>query len=86
MVYKFDTYELDVERFELRKDGTPLPIEPQVFSLLELLVSNCGKMISKDAILDHVWQGRIVSEAALSSRIRSARQAIGDSGKKPALY
>jgi len=81
MVYKFDTFELDVERFELRKGGSPHPVEPQVFLLLELLISNCGRMISKDKIHEHIWQGRIVSEAALSSRIRSARQAIGDSGK-----
>ena len=81
MVYKFDKFELDTVRFELRHSGTPLPIEPQVFVLLQLLISNPGRMITKDEIFDHVWQGRIVSEAALSSRIRSARKAIGDSGK-----
>lgn len=54
MVYKFGTYELDTGRFELRAGGTPLSIEPQAFSLLELLVSNRGKMISKDAILEEV--------------------------------
>ena len=81
MVYKFDSYELDTVRFELRNAGTPLPIEPQVFVLLELLISNQGRMISKDEIFEYVWEGRIVSEAALSSRIRSARKAIGDSGK-----
>ena len=85
MVYRFDAYELDTERFELRKAGTPQAIEPQVFLLLELLVSNNGKMVSKDAIMNQVWKGRIVSEAALSSRIRSARQAIGDSGKEQRL-
>ena len=76
MVYKFENFELDTVRFELRNSGTPLAIEPQVFSLLELLVSNAGRMISKDEILEHVWQGRIVSEAALSSRIRTARQVM----------
>lgn len=80
MVYQFDCYELDLDRFELRRDGTPVAIEPQVLSLLALLVDNRGRLVSKDEIHDSVWNGRIVSEAALSSRIRSARQAIGDGG------
>ena len=39
MIYRFDEFELDTDRFELRRDGEVQPVEPQVFSLLELLVS-----------------------------------------------
>jgi DNA-binding winged helix-turn-helix (wHTH) protein len=80
MVYRFDAFELDMGRFELRKDGAPVAVEPQVFALLALLVTNRERMVPKDEIHERVWSGRIVSEAALSSRIRSVRQAIGDDG------
>lgn len=81
MVYRFDNIELDTERFELRRDGVPVPVEPQVFALLALLVANAGKMLSKDEINEQIWSGRVVSDSVLSSRIKSARQAIGDDGK-----
>ena len=81
MIYRFDVFELDLERFELRNNGVPVPVEPQVFALLALLVKNSGKLLSKEQINEQIWRGRIVSDAVLNSRIKSARQAIGDSGR-----
>ncbi len=81
MKYSFAEYELDTDLFELRFAGEPCKIEPQVFSLLELLVSNHTRLVSKDEINMHVWGGRVVSEAVVNSRIKAARKAIGDNGK-----
>ncbi|MEM9622723.1 MAG: winged helix-turn-helix domain-containing protein, partial [Pseudomonadota bacterium] len=58
-----------------------MEVEPQVFALLELLIRHNERVVSKEEINEQVWGGRIVSEAALNSRIRSARLAIGDNGK-----
>ncbi len=80
MIYRFERFELDVGQLELRRDGVALAIEPQVFAILELLVGNSVRMVSKDEINERVWGGRIVSDAAVNSRIRSARRAIGDDG------
>ncbi len=85
MIYKFEDFELDTDRFELRRDGAVRPVEPQVFALLELLIAGRARMVSKDEINLRVWGGRVVSEAVLSSRIRSARRAIGDDGKAQRL-
>lgn len=85
MIYRFHGYELDTERFELRCDGVAQPVEPQVFALLELLVANRDRLVSKDEINTRVWAGRVVSEAVLSSRIRSVRKAIGDDGSAQRL-
>ncbi len=81
MIYRFDAFELDTDRHELRRDGEAVAIEPQVFALLAFLVSNANRMVSKDEISEHVWGGRIVTESALSSRIKSVRQCLGDDGK-----
>ena len=58
-----------------------MSLEPQVFALLALLVENRERLVSKDEIIEKVWDGRIVSDAAVASRVKSARQALGDDGK-----
>ena len=81
MLYRFDRFELDTAKAELRSAGDVLPIEPQVFALLAVLVEHRERLVSKDEIIEKVWDGRIVSESAVSSRIKSARQALGDDGR-----
>lgn len=80
MIYRFDAYTLDTEKHELARSGAPVPLEPQVFALLLLLVENRERLVSKDEIVEKIWKGRIVSEAAIASRVKSARRAIGDDG------
>ncbi|TAM62259.1 MAG: transcriptional regulator [Rhodanobacter sp.] len=80
MIYRFDPFELDLAKFELRADGEVRPVEPQVFALLALLVGNRERLVSRDEIIEKVWDGRIVSEAAIASRIKSARHVLGDDG------
>ena len=81
MPYWFDGFELDADRVELRRHGVIVPVEPQVFALLLLLVEHRNRMVSKEEIIGAVWGGRIVSDSALSSRIKSARRALGDDGQ-----
>ena len=81
MIYRFGPFELDLAKVELRADGAVCPVEPQVFSLIALLVENRERLVSKDELLEKVWDGRVVSDAAVSSRVKSARRALGDDGK-----
>jgi TolB-like protein len=78
--FRFADFEIDTARQELRRSGMLVHIEPQVFDLLVHLVSNRDRIVSKDELIETVWGGRIVSEAALSSRISAVRRALGDSG------
>jgi DNA-binding winged helix-turn-helix (wHTH) protein/tetratricopeptide (TPR) repeat protein len=80
MIYRFDQFELDTEKLELRGDGGVIALEPQVFALLVYLVENRDRVVTKDEIVEKIWDGRIVSDSAISSRIKSARQALGDDG------
>lgn len=80
MIYRFGRYSFDAENWELRAGGLVVPAEPQVLALLRLLIENRGRLVSKDEIVDQVWKGRIVSDAAIASRIKSARQVVGDDG------
>jgi TolB-like protein len=81
MSYHFEDYVLDPDRRELRREGRLLAIEPKVFDLLVHLVSNRDRVVSKDDLIAAIWDGRIVSESALTTCINAARTAIGDSGE-----
>ena len=85
MAYVFADCELDCERRELHRNGAPVHLEPQVFDVLVHLVKNHDRVVTKDELLQAVWNGRVVSEDALTSRIRSARRAIGDTGEDQQL-
>lgn len=81
-LHLFSDYEPDIAKEELRANGVPVTVEPQVFALLKFLVENRARVVTKNDIIAGVWGGRIVSDAAIASRIKSARQAIGDDGSK----
>ena len=85
MIYKFENYCLVVDQRELRRGANLVTVEPQVFDLLEYLVRNRQRIVSKDDLIAGVWDGRIVSDSTLSSRITAVRQAIGDSGERQRL-
>ena len=81
MQFLFTDHVLDIDRRELRRGAEQIALEPQVFDLLVYLVHNRDRMVSKDDLIASVWQGRIISESTLTSRINAARKAVGDSGE-----
>jgi len=85
MIYRFGAFELDLATMELCCDGKRRDVEPQVFALLALLVENRDRVLSKDEIVEKVWDGRAVSDGAIASRVKSARQALGDDGQSQRL-
>jgi adenylate cyclase len=85
MLYFFENFVLDPDRRELRHGNALVAVQPQVFDLLEYLIANRERVVSKDDILDAVWGGRIVSESALTTRVNAARTAVGDDGNQQRL-
>ncbi len=85
MIFAFGDWELDTGLYELRCQGQPAKVEPQVFDMLAFLVRHRDRVVSRDEIIDAVWEGRIVSEATISTCLKGARQAIGDDGRQQRL-
>jgi DNA-binding winged helix-turn-helix (wHTH) protein len=85
LLYIFEDYALDTGRRELRHGNAIVRVQPQVFDLLEFLIRNRDRVVSKDDMLDAVWAGRIVSESALTTRINAARAALDDNGEDQRL-
>ena len=73
MLYSFSDFTLDTERRELRQGAETISVAPQVFDLLNYLIRNRERIVSKDELIAGVWNGRIVSDAALTTRIKAPR-------------
>jgi len=80
VTFLFGDCELDTLKCELRRGGEICPVEPQVFDVLRHLVEHRERLVSTDELLDQVWGHRFVTPAAVSSRIKTARQVVGDDG------
>lgn len=85
MRYAFADCVLDTKKHRLFRASAEVPVEPQVFDLLVLLLVHAGTLVSKDLLIETVWNGRIVSEATISGRINAARTAVGDNGSNQAV-
>jgi pimeloyl-ACP methyl ester carboxylesterase/DNA-binding winged helix-turn-helix (wHTH) protein len=83
--YCFSEYELDIARLQLRRGGEPVHVEPRAFDLLCHLMVHRDRVVPKNELLDEVWGDRFVSEAALTTALRTARLAVGDTGGRQRL-
>jgi TolB-like protein/DNA-binding winged helix-turn-helix (wHTH) protein len=85
MRYFFEDYALDTDRRELRRGSDVVPTAPQVLDLLQYLIRSRDRVVSKDDLVNAIWNGRIVSDAALTTRLNAVRRAVGDSGEQQRL-
>lgn len=80
MRYRFDSFTLDTDRGVLEDGTRDVAMEPRAFSLVTHLVMNSDRVVSRDEIVERIWDGRIVSDAAIATVVKTARKAIGDDG------
>ena len=71
--YLFEEYAFDTDRRELHRGADVVSVTPQVFDLLDYLIRNRERVVSKDDLINAIWNGRIVSDAALTTRLNAAR-------------
>ena len=81
----FGPFRLSLGRRELLKNGVAVPLGSRAFDLLATLVRRSGNVVSKDELIATIWNGRIVSESALTTAINAARTALGDNGEAQRL-
>lgn len=85
MQYLFEDYALDSNRRELRRAASLLDVEPRVFDVITHLIRHRDRVVSRDDLLAAAWNGRQISESALTTCINAARSALGDSGSAQRL-
>jgi pimeloyl-ACP methyl ester carboxylesterase/DNA-binding winged helix-turn-helix (wHTH) protein len=80
MKYKFESFEIDASTRELFADGLAVHMEPKVFELLLHLIERCDRVVSRDELVEAIWEGRFISDSAIATAVKAARRAIGDDG------
>lgn len=81
--YRFDNLLLDVRNRELQRQGRPLALNSKYFDVLHLLVRHSGQLVEKQKIFETIWDGVIVTDAALTQCIKDIRKALGDDAGNP---
>lgn len=82
-MFRFGDFELDLDRYELRRGGEVVKTEPRVLEVLNFLIEHRARVVPKEEILDTIWSEVHVSESAMTTAIRDARRALGDSSADP---
>jgi TolB-like protein/Tfp pilus assembly protein PilF len=82
VIYSFNQFKLDTDQFSLSALDKAIPVEPLVFNLLVYLVENRQRVVTREELLDNLWKGKVVTDAALGARLKDARKAVGDSGSR----
>lgn len=82
MLLTFSCFELDTSLFTLRCNGQVRLVEPMVFDVLVYLARQRHRIVTRQELFDALWAGKVVTDSTLSSCVKAARQALGDSGQK----
>ncbi len=82
-VFKFEDFEVRPDAWLLLKAGNPVPVEPKAFRVLVYLLRNPGRLVTKDELLNAVWDDSAVSENSLTRSIASLRRQLGDNAREP---
>lgn len=80
MQLTFGEFFIDTQTYELRRANQPVAVEPLIFDLISYFAGHPAQLLSKDDLIATVWQGRVVSDTTISTGIKNARKALGDSG------
>ena len=79
---RFDRYVLDLDRGCLLLDGNEIALRPKTFAVLNYLIENSGRLVSKDELIAAVWPNLAITDDALVQSIGELRRALGDDGPR----
>jgi TolB-like protein/DNA-binding winged helix-turn-helix (wHTH) protein/tetratricopeptide (TPR) repeat protein len=78
----FEDFTLDLARGCLLRGSQPIHLRPQSYEVLKYLVANKGRLISKDQLIEDVWQGRAVTDGSLGKCIEELRAVLGKDARQ----
>jgi TolB-like protein len=84
-IFKFGNFYLNTQSRQVLKNGKPVVLTPKTFDVLQFLVENHGKIVSKDELLEKVWNGQIVEESNLAVQISKLRNLLTSDKTEPLI-
>jgi len=83
--YHFEQFTLDTKEYKFTEHGKSVSLEPRVFGVLAYLLEHHEHIVSKEELIDSLWDGRVITDSALNTCIRSVRRALSDDREKQAF-
>ncbi len=77
-MYQFGPFVIDSFTVRLLKNGVQVEVEPQVYNTLLLLIQNRERVVTKDELLEKIWQGRVVTDHVITRIIYELRKLLDD--------
>src|SRR6188508_2293221 len=81
-IHLFEDFDLDLTRGSLVQSDEVVHLRPQTYEVLKYLVEHRGQLISKDKLIEDVWQGRAVTDSSLGKCIEEVRAALGENAAR----
>jgi DNA-binding winged helix-turn-helix (wHTH) protein/TolB-like protein/Flp pilus assembly protein TadD len=81
-LYSFDGFTLNLTSGCLLKEGREVKLRPKSFKVLEYLVENCGRLVSKEELIQAVWPDSFVTDNSLVKCLKEVRLALGDDSQR----
>jgi tetratricopeptide (TPR) repeat protein/DNA-binding winged helix-turn-helix (wHTH) protein len=82
-IYRISDIEVDPDQSCVRRNGEQQHLRPQTFQVLLYLVERRERLVTKEELIEHVWQGAVVTDDALVQCIVDLRKALGDDSRRP---
>lgn len=84
-LFHFAGHELDLPRYELRRDGQAIKLERIPMDLLVFLVEHRGRLVTREEIIDRIWGKEVFldTENGINTAVRKVRQVLKDDPAKP---
>jgi TolB-like protein/DNA-binding winged helix-turn-helix (wHTH) protein/Flp pilus assembly protein TadD len=83
--YRFHDMELDLDRYEIRRSGSPLKLEKIPMELLIFMVENAGRLVTREEIIEKLWGKDIFvdTEQGINTAVRKIRLALKEDAERP---
>ena len=82
LIHLCESFTLDMARGCLLRAGEEVHLRPQSYEVLKYLAANKGRLVSKDKLIEEVWQGRAVTDGSLGKCIEEVREALGEHARQ----
>jgi len=83
VIYRFARFAMDGDTRRLLRDGEEIHLSPKAFHLLQNLIDNRHRAVSKTELQQALWPATFVADTNLASLIREVRQALDDTADTP---
>jgi DNA-binding winged helix-turn-helix (wHTH) protein len=80
---EFDRFEVDLDLYELRRDGVVVPLGPRPLDVLIYLVQHRDRVVDRDSLRRDVWQATQLSNATIPTCMMEIRRALKDQASSP---